>query len=128
MLCQPSVEIPGCRGERAEELTVIEQAPGNEMDDVPLALDHPLHAEQARAEELPALALDQPLPDHHIHAAGFILERYKNDSAGGIRPLPAGDQPRNPRAAAALQLMQRACVYYLQPSQMRAQQGERMAP
>src|SRR5438270_3693445 len=70
------------------------------MHDLAVALDHALHSQQPRAEQLAALPLDQTIPHHHVDAARFVLERDENHTARGVGTLPAGDQPGNTRAAA----------------------------
>src|SRR3954465_9361786 len=93
------VEVARGRCERSEEHAVIKQAACHQMHNVAVALDHAVHREQAGAEELGLLALAQVPPDHHVDVAGFVLQRDKNHSARGVRPLAAGHQPRRaPRA------------------------------
>ena len=36
--------------------------------------------------------LEDLLPDHHVHEAGFVLQRHEHDALGGGRPLAADDQ------------------------------------
>ena len=105
---------------------MVEEAPGDEVDDLALALDHALHAEQARVEELAALALDQVAPDHHVDAAGFVLEGHENHPARGIRALPAGHEPYRAHRAAMGIRTQVFGLDHFHFLQMPAQQREGM--
>jgi len=51
------VEIPRRGCERAEQRAVVQKAPGDQVHDLAVALDHALHAKQLRAEQLAALAV-----------------------------------------------------------------------
>lgn len=86
---------------------MIEQAASDEMHHLAFALDEAGYAEQARAEQLAALALDQMPPDHHVDVAGLVLKCDKYHSAGGVRTLAAGNQAGGAHAGAVGQRLQR---------------------
>src|SRR5512144_2137025 len=63
-LCQRSVKVARGGRERTQQRAVIEQSASDEMHHLAFALDDAGYAEQTRAEQLAALALDQMPPDH----------------------------------------------------------------
>src|ERR1700682_1735829 len=121
------MEIARARFEPSEERAVVREAARDEVHDFAVALDAAVNGQQSRSEELLALALAEAAPDDHVHAAGFILQRDKYHAARRIRPLPAGHQSRNARAAAMGALVHFLGAHHLQLVQVTAQKRERMA-
>src|SRR5438105_5215792 len=68
------MEIARGRAERPEQRAVIDKAAGHEVNYFTIALDRAVHAEESRAEELAALALDEPRPHHHVDVAELVFQ------------------------------------------------------
>jgi hypothetical protein len=105
---------------------VVEQAPGDQVHDLAVALDHALHSQQAGSEHLPALAFHQVAPEHHVDASGLVLQRHENDPAGGIRTLPAGHETRGAHHAPLRPKTKLLGGHELEAPQAVSQQCERM--
>src|SRR5574341_265406 len=121
-----SMKVARTREEPPEQGAAVEQAPCDQVHDLPIAFDRAFHREQARAEELAALALDEVAPDHDVHGAGLVLEGNENHAARGVRALPAGDQSRHARPAAVRAAAQRLRRHQAEALQARAQQRDRV--
>src|SRR5919201_1033939 len=84
-ICADSLmEIARGRCQRSEQRAVIDEPLCDQMHDLAVALDAAVHTEEARAEELTALALYQVVPHHHVDVAAFIFQRDKYHAARGI--------------------------------------------
>lgn len=71
---------------------MIDQPPGDQVQDFTFALQDAEHAEQAGAEQFAALPFDEAGMDDHVDQPGFILQRQKDDAGGAAQALPVGDE------------------------------------
>src|SRR5438552_709387 len=86
-----SMEIARSGFQPPQPRTVIKQFAGDEMHHVALLLHRARHAEQTRAEQLPALAPRETAPDDDVDGAGLVFQGDENCVARRTRTLPAGD-------------------------------------
>src|SRR5687768_17375286 len=122
------VEVARGRSERSEEHAVIKQAACHEVNYVTIALDHALHAQEARAEKLGLLPLGEMPPDHYVHVPGLVLERDENHAACGVRSLPASDEARGARYGAVAQFLDLVRGENAQSGKFFPEERQRMAP
>src|SRR3954468_13280184 len=122
------MEIARSRRQRPEKRAVVHEAPGDQVHDLAVALDGALHAEEPRAEELAALALDQARPDDDIDRAEFVFERDEYHAARGVGPLTTGHQSSGSRARAVGKYAHVARMYQATALEMAAHERERMPP
>ena len=122
------MEIARSRFEGPKQCAMVHQAPCNEVHDVAVALDRAVDPEQAGAQQLASLLLDQAAPDDDIHVPGLILQGHEHHAARRVRPLAAGDEARDARRAAVRQIVQLSRIAKPHRLQLSAKQGERMAP
>src|SRR5881394_951356 len=106
------MEIAGGGFERPEELAV--------------ALDRAMDAEQPRAEELASLALDEARPHDDVHVAVLVFERDEDDAARRIGTLAAGDESGGARSRAMRQRLDGFRIGEAQTAQPLAQKRKRM--
>jgi len=68
---------------------------GNHMHHFAVALDRAVHAEQARTEQLAALALSERRPDHDVDAASLVFEGDEDHPACGVGRCRQVTNPRH---------------------------------
>lgn len=86
------LKIPASRRQPSEHRRVVDQAPGDEVDDFAFALDDAEDAEQAGAEEFLALAFGEAGMDNDVGNSGFVFQRQKDDAVGAAGALAVGDE------------------------------------
>ena len=122
------MKITRGRGQAPQQRAVVHEAPGNEVNDFAIALEHAFHTHQLRAEQFAALAFAQIVPDHDVDIAGFVLEGDKYHAGCGIRSLSAGDDAGGARAPAMRQGPDFAGGGKAQACEPRTQQREGVTP
>ncbi len=70
---------------------MIDQPLGQQVHDLPFALQYTEDAEEAGGEEFSALAFGEVGVDDDIGEAGLVFDGQENDTAGGAGALAAGD-------------------------------------
>ena len=96
------------------------------MHDASFGLPYALHAEQRRADDHLAFALEDVVPENDVDRPGFVFDRHEHRAFGGLWPLPMRDDAARTRDAAArsgLQLDRSSHFHFRQP---RPQQSQRM--
>ena len=78
-------KIPTTRRQPAQQFAVIHQPLGQQVHDLPFALQHAEDAKQAGGEEFSALAFGEVGVDDDVGEAGFVFDRQEDDAAGGCR-------------------------------------------
>ena len=90
------MKIPARRFQLPQPMRHIHQTLGDHVAHLAaggfVTLPHAVHGHQAGPKDHVTKLLFDGLPDDHIDAAGFILQRDKDDTLGGTRLLAHGDQ------------------------------------
>ena len=75
---------------------MVLQTPGDQVDDLPIPLQPPLHTEEPGGKQLPPLPLGEIPPDDDVDRAGLVLEGDEGHPACGAGALAVGDDPGDP--------------------------------
>ncbi len=88
--------------------------------------DPSFNGHQPGFEEFAPLPLGHVLPDHRVDQAVLVFEGDESDAAGGLRPLPHGDQAGEADTLAMRQVAQFRGAFEATRAQLLAQQAQRM--